>query len=157
VIRKRTALTAALAVVGLALAVGVGLAANAVSKDSVGLSAKPLHAGRGLAPPEARDSAVQRRATQRRAERARLHRVAYRRQAKRARFKARAATQVPAAPAQPPVQPVTQAPPSKRGGDGGKSRGSEPDTDEDSGDHASDDDSSAPAPDEDTDDHTSDD
>ena len=43
--------TSLLAVAGLALAVGVGLAANAVSEDSIGLSAEPLGAQEALAPP----------------------------------------------------------------------------------------------------------
>jgi hypothetical protein len=160
VTKKRTALTAVLAVVGLALAVGVGLAANAVSDDSVGLSATPLRAGQGLAPPEAREGAEQRRGERRRAERARQHRAARRRQAKRAQVKAaQAVAPAPATPVQPPAQPATPAPPSKRGDDGAENRGrgSEPDADEESGDHDSDDDSSPPESDEDSGEHESDD
>ena len=65
---------AALGVAGLAAAVGIGLAANTISGDSVGLSAQPLRAGEALAPPAARssdaDRARERRRRQRRARRA---------------------------------------------------------------------------------------
>ena len=47
---RNAALGAVLAVLGLAAAVGIGLAANAISDDSVGLSAQPLSAGDTLAP-----------------------------------------------------------------------------------------------------------
>ena len=47
---KRLA-TVLLAIAGLAAAVGIGLAANEVTGDSVGLSADPLEAGTSLAPP----------------------------------------------------------------------------------------------------------
>jgi hypothetical protein len=47
---RRVALAAALAVLGVAAAVGIGLAANAISGDSIGLSADPLRAGERLAP-----------------------------------------------------------------------------------------------------------
>jgi hypothetical protein len=43
--------TVLLAVAGLAVAAGIGLAANEVTGDSVGLSADPLKAGDSLAPP----------------------------------------------------------------------------------------------------------
>lgn len=46
--------TAALGLVGLVAAAGIGLAANEITGDSVGLSAEPLSAGDRLAPPEAR-------------------------------------------------------------------------------------------------------
>ena len=42
---------ALLAVTGIAVAAGIGLAANEVTGDSVGLSADPLKAGDTLAPP----------------------------------------------------------------------------------------------------------
>jgi hypothetical protein len=47
---RRIALAAALAVLGVAAAVAIGLAANAISGDSIGLSADPLRAGERLAP-----------------------------------------------------------------------------------------------------------
>jgi hypothetical protein len=49
---RTVAIGAVLAVLGLAAAVGIGLAANAISDDSVGLSAQPLSAGDTLAPKE---------------------------------------------------------------------------------------------------------
>ena len=48
---RRLATGAALAIAGLAAAVGIGLLANSISGDSVGLSAEPLSAGETLAPP----------------------------------------------------------------------------------------------------------
>ena len=42
--------TAILAVIGLALAVAVGLAANAISRDSIGLAPTPVGSGVRLAP-----------------------------------------------------------------------------------------------------------
>ena len=49
--RLRTATVGvALAIGGLGAAVGIGLAANSISGDSVGLSAAPLSAGDALAP-----------------------------------------------------------------------------------------------------------
>jgi hypothetical protein len=47
---NRALATALLALCGLAGAVGIGLAANEVTGDSVGLSADPLRAGDELAP-----------------------------------------------------------------------------------------------------------
>ena len=55
-------------------AVGIGLAANTISGDSVGLSAQPLSAGEALAPPAAsRDDAraAQRKRRERAARKAR--------------------------------------------------------------------------------------
>src|SRR5919109_2511394 len=51
---RRFATGAALAVAGLAAAVGIGLLANTVSGDSVGLGAEPLSAGETLAPATAK-------------------------------------------------------------------------------------------------------
>ena len=51
---RQTLRNGALAVAGLAVAVGVGMAANAVSQDSIGLSAQKLEPSRSLAPAEAR-------------------------------------------------------------------------------------------------------
>jgi uncharacterized membrane protein YgcG len=47
---RRFATVAALAIAGLAAAVGIGLLANSISGDSVGLGAEPLSAGETLAP-----------------------------------------------------------------------------------------------------------
>ena len=47
--------TALLALFGLAVAAGIGVAANEVTGDSVGLSAEPLEAGTSLAPPAGGD------------------------------------------------------------------------------------------------------
>ena len=44
------AILVTLAVLGLVAAFGIGLAANAISGDSIGLSARPLRAGHELAP-----------------------------------------------------------------------------------------------------------
>jgi hypothetical protein len=47
---RRFATVAALGIAGLAAAVGIGLLANSISGDSVGLGAEPLSAGDTLAP-----------------------------------------------------------------------------------------------------------
>jgi hypothetical protein len=47
---RRFATGAALALAGLAAAVGIGLLANTISGDSVGVGAEPLSAGETLAP-----------------------------------------------------------------------------------------------------------
>ena len=76
---RTAALVAALAIFGLGAAVGIGLAANSISGDSVGLSAEPLSAGEALAPTtdDGADAAVrERRAQRRRAERRRARREA---------------------------------------------------------------------------------
>ena len=51
---RRFATGAALAIAGLAAAVGIGLLANTISGDSVGLGAEPLSAGGTLAPATAK-------------------------------------------------------------------------------------------------------
>jgi hypothetical protein len=51
---RRFATGAALAIAGLAAAVGIGLLANTISGDSVGLGAEPLSAGETLAPATAK-------------------------------------------------------------------------------------------------------
>jgi hypothetical protein len=53
---RQATLIGVLAVLGLAAAAALGLAANAVSGDSIGLSAEPLSAGTELAPRRAQDS-----------------------------------------------------------------------------------------------------
>ena len=88
----------ALAIFGLGAAVGIGLAANSISGDSVGLSAEPLSPGDTLAPPAADDTARARaraRAERRRAER---RRAARRRAARRERQAASPPSTTPAAP-----------------------------------------------------------
>jgi hypothetical protein len=52
--RQGAALVVVLALLGLVASAGIGLLANTVSGDSIGLAAAPLSAGRQLAPPEAR-------------------------------------------------------------------------------------------------------
>jgi hypothetical protein len=92
---KRFALGAALVIAGLVAAVGIGLLANTISGDSVGLSAQPLSAGDTLAPPasERRREAREERADQRR--------EARRRAARRARRERERAAATP--PATPPA------------------------------------------------------
>ena len=63
---RRFATGAALAIAGIVAAVGIGLLANTISGDSVGLGAEPLSAGETLAPPTtATDEARARRHRQR--------------------------------------------------------------------------------------------
>ena len=79
---RRFATGAALAIAGLMAAAGIGLLANSISGDNVGLSAEPLSAGETLAPKaddRARDSATQRAAARERARK----RAAARRRAQR--------------------------------------------------------------------------
>jgi hypothetical protein len=63
---RTAAVGTALALFGLGAAVGIGLAANSISGDSVGLSAEPLSAGEPLAPRPATAGDAQRRAQARR-------------------------------------------------------------------------------------------
>ena len=51
---RQFATGAALAIAGLVAAVGIGLLANSISGDSVGLGAEPLSAGEALAPASAK-------------------------------------------------------------------------------------------------------
>ena len=89
----------ALAIFGLGAAVGIGLAANSISGDSVGLSAEPLSPGDTLAPPAAERPPHRARA---RAERRRAarRRAALRRAARRER-------QAASPPSTTPVSPPT--------------------------------------------------
>ena len=76
---RRFATGAALAIAGLMAAVGIGLLANSISGDNVGLSAEPLSAGETLAPKaedRSRDRAQQRAARERAAARRRAKRLA---------------------------------------------------------------------------------
>ena len=69
---RRFATGAALAIAGIVAAVGIGLLANTISGDSVGLGAEPLSAGETLAPPTtATDEARARRHRERERERQR--------------------------------------------------------------------------------------
>ena len=52
---RSAAILVTLAVLGLVAAFGIGVAANAISGDSIGLSARPLRAGDELAPAQARE------------------------------------------------------------------------------------------------------
>src|SRR3954447_10776360 len=80
---RKLATGAALAIAGLAAAVGIGLLANSISGDSVGLGAEPLSAGETLAPVSAK-----------KADNAQKHRQ--RRQRKRNRNRNRSGTDKPA-------------------------------------------------------------
>src|SRR5678815_539067 len=78
---RRFATGAALAIAGLMAAVGIGLLANSISGDNVGLSAEPLSAGETLAPKaddRARDRAKQQAARERARKRAAARRRAQR-------------------------------------------------------------------------------
>ena len=101
---RQFATGAALAIAGLLAAVGIGLLANSVSGDSVGLAAKPLSAGEKLAPSAGDRGAA--RAKQRAAarERARKRRAAARRRAQR---QATTPTTTTQAPAPAPPAPTT--------------------------------------------------
>jgi hypothetical protein len=79
---RRFATGAALAIAGLVAAVGIGLLANSISGDNVGLSAEPLSAGETLAP-KAEDRSRDRAARQRARERAAARRRAQREAAQR--------------------------------------------------------------------------
>jgi hypothetical protein len=57
--RPGTLRTAILAIVGLGLAVAVGFAANAISRDSIGLAPTPVGSGVRLAPPKGTSTAAQ--------------------------------------------------------------------------------------------------
>jgi hypothetical protein len=92
---RRFATGAALAIAGLLAAVGIGLLANSISGDNVGLSAEPLSAGETLAP-KAED-----RSAEQRAARARKRRAAARRRAQPEANQPADAVEVPAPGAQP--------------------------------------------------------
>ena len=68
---RRFATTAALAIAGVAAAVGIGLLANGISGSSVGVGAEPLSAGETLAPADAR---AEERARERQRQRQRRNR-----------------------------------------------------------------------------------
>jgi hypothetical protein len=96
---RRFATVAALTIAGLLAAVGIGLLANSISGDNVGLSAKPLSAGETLAPSTA--DRAKARAKQRAAarERTRKRRAVARRRAQKQAATSTTTTQAPTAPA----------------------------------------------------------
>ena len=102
---KRAIRNAALALLGLVAAVAIGLVANSVSGDSVGLSAQPLSAGDSLAPQTqpADTTAAERRRRAARRERERRDRTT------------EAPAQSPAVPA--PASPTVGGRPSTSDGD----------------------------------------
>ena len=109
---RTVAVGTALAIFGLGAAVGIGLAANAISGDSVGLSADPLSAGGDLAP---RPASVGDLRAARRADalrwRARAARRAERREELAEQREERAdETEDRADDAAEPAAPVTEAP-----------------------------------------------
>ena len=63
--RRGTLVLAILAVLGVGVAFGIGLAANAISGDRIGLSARPLNAGDELAPAQAREPGEEERVFER--------------------------------------------------------------------------------------------
>jgi hypothetical protein len=71
---RRFATGAALAIAGLAAAVGIGLLANSISGDSVGLGAEPLSAGETLAPATVKKAEANRKQRQRQRQRQRRRR-----------------------------------------------------------------------------------
>jgi len=71
---RRLATGAALAIAGLAAAVGIGLLANSISGDSVGLGAEPLSAGGTLAPASVQKAEQRQKHRQRQRQRRRRNR-----------------------------------------------------------------------------------
>ncbi len=71
---RRLATGAALAIAGLAAAVGIGLLANSISGDSVGLGAEPLSAGGTLAPASVQKAEQRHKQRQRQRQRRRRNR-----------------------------------------------------------------------------------
>jgi hypothetical protein len=103
--RLRTAAVGvALTVGGLAGAVGIGLAANSISGDNVGLSAEPLSAGDALAPSaSSNDAAAARERRRVRVERRRAERRAAKREAlQRVEPTSTAPAPTPSTPVEPP-------------------------------------------------------
>ena len=71
---RRLATGAALAIAGLAAAVGIGLLANSISGDTVGLGAEPLSAGGSLAPASVQKAEQRQKHRQRQRQRRRRNR-----------------------------------------------------------------------------------
>jgi hypothetical protein len=118
---RTAAVGTALAIFGLGAAVGIGLAANSISGDSVGLSAEPLSAGDSLAAPPAGRRAGD--GAQRRAGRRGDRRPAGERQPAAAEPPAEAAP-APAEPAAPPVEVAPEVPEDSSGSGSSGSSGS---------------------------------
>ena len=100
---KKFATGAALAIAGLLAAVGIGLLANSISGDNVGLSAQPLSASETLAPSkhDRADARTKQRAAARQL--ARKRRAAARRRAQREAARQADTVEVPA----PGPEPTT--------------------------------------------------
>jgi membrane protein involved in colicin uptake len=116
---RKIAVGTALALAGMVAAVAIGLLANTISGDSVGLSAAPLSAGDTLAPPasERRRAAERRALAQRREEAQRQRAAARRRRARRERVAASGT------PADQPASGTPQAPQVDDHGGGDDSHG----------------------------------
>jgi hypothetical protein len=106
--RSRVLATVGLGLAGVLAAAAIGIAANEITGDSVGLSAEPLAAGEDLAPEAASQTREDADAAERRAEK----RKARARARKRARERDQATgrsddgpTETPAAPAPPAPSP----------------------------------------------------
>lgn len=112
---RKIAVGTGLALAGMVAAVAIGLLANTISGDSVGLSAAPLSAGDTLAPPASeRRQAAERRALAHRREAAQRRRAAAK--SRRARRERLAAS---GTPADQPASGTPQAPPVDDHGGGG--------------------------------------
>jgi len=100
---RKFATGAALTIAGLLAAVGIGLLANSISGDNVGLSAQPLSASETLAP--SNHDRAEARAKQRAAarQRARKRRAAARRRAQREAAREADTVEVPAPGPEPTV------------------------------------------------------
>ena len=121
---RKIAVGTGLALAGIVAAVAIGLLANTISGDSVGLSAAPLSAGDTLAPPasERRQAAERRAIAQRREEAQRRRAAEKRRRARRERLAASGT------PADQPASGTPQAPPVDDHGGGGSDDGGSDDS-----------------------------
>ena len=121
---RKIAVGTGLALAGMVAAVAIGLLANTISGDSVGLSAAPLSAGDTLAPPasERRQAAERRALAQRREEAQRRRAAEKRRRARRERLAASGT------PADQPASGTPQAPPVDDHGGGGSDDGGSDDS-----------------------------
>jgi hypothetical protein len=116
---KRIVAGTALALAGVMAAIGIGLLANTISGDSVGLSAEPLSAGDALAP-----SATQRQRAERRLEVAQRREARQRRRQTAARRRRQAATEnATTAPTTEPPTTSTTGGDDDGGGDDSSGRG----------------------------------
>ena len=121
---KSIPLTVALGVAGFLAAAGIGIAANAITGDSVGLSAEPLAAGEDLAPAaasrtrEEADRAEERARAKKRRERARE------RARERREERAAGRSDAPSTPATPAPAPTDDVDGDDNSGSGSDSSGS---------------------------------